>query len=249
MKKDVLLFEGEHIDVVNDDISLIQRDSGLKLGTDALLLASYIRPQPNATAIELGGGSGIISFLCAQRKKLGFITCVEIQEKFASIIERNIELNGLDDKVKCLSADVRDLKTHVKEECDVVFSNPPYMTTGGAMNASDEKTIARHEIFGTIEDFCKSATLCLKYGGLFYCVYRPDRLSDLMFSLRKNGLEPKRMTFVHANYKSIPSMVLVEAKKGAKCGCKISEPFFIYRDEENKIFSDEMNKIYEKGSF
>ncbi|MBQ5800838.1 MAG: methyltransferase [Clostridia bacterium] len=249
MEKKVLLFEGEHIDEVNDDISLIQRDSGLKLGTDALLLASYIRTQASASAIELGGGSGIISLLCAARKKLGYISCVEIQEKFASIIERNIELNGLSERVKCLCADIRDLKNHISEECDVVFSNPPYMTTGGAMNESDEKTIARHEIFGTIADFCTSASQCLKYGGLFYCVYRPDRLSDLMFNLRKNGLEPKRMTFVHANYKSIPSMVLLEAKKGAKCGCNISEPFFIYKDEENKIFSDKMKEIYEKGSF
>jgi tRNA1(Val) A37 N6-methylase TrmN6 len=44
-------------------------------------------------------------------------------------------------------------------------------------------------------------------------------------------------------------MVLLEAKKGAKCGCNISEPLFIYKDEENKIFSDKMKEIYEKGSF
>lgn len=250
MKKEITLFEGEHIDEVNDDISLIQRASGLKLGTDALLLASFISKQPKALAIELGGGSGIISFLCAARKKLNHIICVELQESFASVIERNIILNNMSDKVECLHADIRNLKNFIKEKCDVVFSNPPYMiSTGGALNASDEKAIARHELFGGISDFARAASQALKYGGKFYCVYRPDRLSDLISALRENALEPKRMTFVFANCNSIPSMVLLEAKKGAKCGCKISKPFFIYKDTQNKAFSEEMQKIYDTGCF
>jgi len=250
MKKEITLFDGEHIDEVNDDISLIQRDSGLKLGTDALLLASYISKQPKASAIELGGGSGIISFLCAARKKLNHIICVELQESFASVIERNIILNDMGEKVECLHADIRNLKDFIKEECDVVFTNPPYMiSTGGAMNISDEKAIARHELFGGISDFVCAASQALKYGGKFYCVYRPDRLSDLFSAMRQNALEPKKMTFVHANFNSIPSMVLLEAKKGGKCGCKISKPFFIYKDTQNKDFSEEMQKIYETGSF
>ncbi len=250
MEKDILIFEGEHIDEVNDDISLIQKDNGLKLGTDALLLASYIKPQPKARAIELGGGTGIISFLCAARGKLNDITCVEIQESFASIIERNITLNNLSQKVKCLCADIRKLKEYIKEECDVVFSNPPYMiSSGGAMNVTEEKAIARHEIFGDISDFCRCASQALKFGGKFYCVYRPDRTSDLIYNLRQNNLEPKEITFIYANSESIPSMLLLEAKKGAKCGCKIGKPFFIYKDTNNKEYSDDMKKIYETGSF
>ncbi len=250
MKKEITLLPGEHIDEVNDNISLIQRDNGLKLGTDALLLASYIRKSPRARAIEFGGGSGIISLLCAQREKLGEILCVEVQESFASIISRNIKLNSLEDKVKCVCGDIRDVDSYGDGEYDVVFSNPPYMiSSGGYMNTHDEKTIARHEVFGKIGDFCVAAAKKLKYGGLFYCVYRPDRMIDLLYNLRQNKIEPKRITLVHANIDSPPSMMLLEGKRGGKSGCIVTEPLFIYKDSTNTEYTEKTKEIYEKGFF
>ena len=248
--ENVILHEGEHIDEVNDNLSLIQRDYGLKLGTDALLLASYIKKMPRARAIEFGGGSGIISLLCAQRQKLKEILCVEVQKEFADIISRNISLNGLQDKITAVCADIRDVANYGDGEYDVIFTNPPYMiSNGGYMNTHDEKTIARHEIFGGIGDFCQAATKKLKYGGLFYCVYRPDRMVELISELRKNGIEPKKITFVHANTESEPSMLLMEAKKGARCGCIVSKPLFIYKDTTNTEYTVETKEIYEKGFF
>lgn len=250
LMKEITLYEGEHIDEVNDNISLIQRDDGLKLGTDALLLASYIKNSPNSRAIEFGGGSGIISLLCAQRGKLKEILCVEVQKEFSDIISRNISLNGLKNKIKSVCADIRDIQNYGEGEYDVVFTNPPYMiSSGGYMNKHDEKTIARHEIFGNINDFCLAASKKLKYGGLFYCVYRPDRISDLMYSLRQNGIEAKKLTFVHANTDSAPSMLLLEAKKGAKSGCILTKPLFIYKDSTNTEYTEKTKEIYEKGFF
>ena len=69
----------ERRDVVNDDLTLIQRTAGLNFGTDALLLAAYVQKCEGFRAIEFGGGSGIVSLLLATRKKVGTIECVEIQ--------------------------------------------------------------------------------------------------------------------------------------------------------------------------
>jgi tRNA1(Val) A37 N6-methylase TrmN6 len=89
----------------------------------------------------------------------------------------------------------------------------------------------------------------LKYGGSFAVVYRPDRLIDLIDALRCAKLEPKRMTYVHANESSEPSMVLIEAKKGGKCGLKLTKPLFIYKNTDNKEYSEDMSFIMENGSF
>ena len=64
---DSLLLDGERLDKVNEDITLIQKEKGLTFGTDAYLLASYIRPRSNSVAVELGAGTGIISLLCAAK--------------------------------------------------------------------------------------------------------------------------------------------------------------------------------------
>lgn len=245
------LLSDEKLTVVNENIKLIQKKQGLTFGTDAYLLAAFIKEQKNATAVELGGGTGIISLLCAAKGKLGKIFCAEIQPSFADIIERNARLNGLYGKVIPLCRDIREIKSSdIEKEADVVFSNPPYMKAdSGKRNASDEKYIARHEICGDINDFCASAKRLLKHGGLFYCVWRPDRLTDLICALRANELEPKEMTFVHANTSSAPSMVLVRSKKGASSSVIIGEPLFLNRDENNSLLTERAQKIYESCNF
>ena len=246
-----ILLENETLTSINDNIKLIQNKNGLTFGTDAFLLASYIKEQKNCIAVELGGGTGIISLLCASRGKFSKIHCLEIQEDFANIIERNAKLNELSDKVISICKDIREFRSiDLGYEVDVVFSNPPYMKAdSGKRNEYDEKYIARHEVCGNIDDFCASAKRLLKHGGFFYCVWRPDRLADLICAMRENALEPKEMCFVHANTQTTPSMVLVKAKKGAASGMVINEPLFLNEDNNPKALTERAKKIYEECKF
>ena len=246
-----IILENEKLTEVNENIKLIQKLNGLTFGTDAFLLASFIKAQRSGIAVELGGGTGIISLLCASREKFKSIYCAEIQKDFADIITRNASLNNLDNKVISICDDVRNLKSaSIGCEVDAVFSNPPYMKVdSGKRNDHDEKFIARHEVFGDIGDFCACAKRLLKHGGSFYCVWRPDRLVDLVCAMRENNLEPKEMCFVHANTKSAPSMVLVRAKKGASASVVVSEPLFLNLDNDPKTLTERAKKIYEECNF
>ena len=233
-------------DRVNDNIELIQIEDGLTFGTDALLLAAYI-DRKYKVAIELGAGTGIISLLLLTRSKVDKITAVEVQEEYAKLTQRNAKLNNLSDKLSVIHSDLRDYKT---AECELLFTNPPYMKVdSGKSNISTKKNIARHEVNGTIDDFCKYGSRMLKFGGTFAVVYRHDRLSELMHAMHSASLEPKRMTFVHADSNSQPSMVLVEAKKGGKCGLKVTKPLIIYASEEHKQYTSDYDFIMENGSF
>ncbi len=245
------LFDGERLDTVNEQITLIQKKDGLTFGTDAFLLASFIKAFPSGRAVELGAGTGIISLLLAARAKLLHITALEIQEDFASLAERNVILNGMEEKIRVLCTDAaRITSAELGGEADVVFTNPPYMKVDcGKRNTSDYKYIARHEVCGDINDFCLSAFRLLKHGGLFYAVWRPDRLTDLIFALRSARLEPKLMTFVHADGDSVPSVVLVCAKKGGASGIKVTKPLFLYDGKDRSRLSDRAQKIYDTMSF
>ena len=246
-----ILFENETLTCVNENIKLIQKTNGLTFGTDAFLLASFIKAQRNSVAVELGGGTGIISLLCASRDKFSKIYCLEIQNDFANVIDRNAKLNVLNNKVISVCNDVRSIKSSdIGCEVDVVFSNPPYMKTdSGKRNEYDEKYIARHEVCGDIGDFCACAKRLLKHGGYFYCVWRPDRLVDLICAMRENNLEPKEICFVHANTKCAPSMALIKAKKGATSGAKVLEPLFLNEDDDSKMLTPRAKKIYEECNF
>ena len=237
----------ERCDYVNDKLKLIQETDGLTFGTDALLLAGYISGKYDR-GCEIGSGSGIISMLLVTREKLRSCIALEVQEEYASLTKKNVNLNGLGDKILTVNADARDYRPD--GEFDIVYSNPPYMkTTSGKSNLLEKKNIARHEICGDIYDFCKSARKMLKYGGIFAAVYRTDRLVDLISAMRENKLEPKRITFVHADTESEPSMALVEAKAGGKCGLLVTKPFIIYTDKSHSNYTKDMNYIMENGSF
>jgi tRNA1(Val) A37 N6-methylase TrmN6 len=237
----------ERRDRVNDSLTLIQNTDGLTFGTDALLLAGYISGKYKS-AIEIGGGTGIISMLLLTRGKAQRAVAVEVQEEFADLIKRNAELNGLSNRLTAVLSDIREYKNDA--ECDLVFTNPPYMkTTSGRANEMDKKNIARHEVFGDIGDFTRAAKRLLKFGGTFAAVYRPDRLTDLIFAMRDSGLEPKRMTFVHGDTESEAAMVLVEAKAGGKSGMILTRPLIIYSDKSHTEYSEDMKYIMENGSF
>ncbi|MBQ7377278.1 MAG: methyltransferase [Clostridia bacterium] len=249
MKEKVLCRPDERCDAVNDNLFLIQRKEGLTFGTDALLLAAFIRAQKGAIAAELGSGTGIISMLLATREKFDHITAAEIQPLYAELTARNVALNHLEERVRAVEADVRaPLSIGTLGSFDAVFTNPPYMkTTSGYANTASEKNAARHEVNGDIGDFCAAAAKLLKYGGRFYTVYRTDRITDLLYAMRKERLEPKRMTFVHAHVGAPPSMVLTEARLGAGVGLRISRPLFLHRDRQMLIATHDMETVYETG--
>ena len=237
----------ERQDFVNDRLTLIQETDGLTFGTDALLLAGYINGKYKR-GCEFGSGSGIISMLLVTRNKLDRTVAIEVQQEYASLTERNVRLNGLEDKITAIHSDIRDYTPEA--EFDIIYTNPPYMKTdSGKKNAEDKKNIARHEVCGDIYDFCKSARKMLKFGGCFAAVYRTDRLVDLIDAMRTSKIEPKRITFVHADVDSEPSVALVEGKAGGRCGLLLTKPLIIYTDKSHKYYSNDMNYIMENGSF
>ena len=252
---DVKLLEDERIDDINENLRIIQKKQGLTFGSDTYLLSAFIKEQKSARAADLGSGTGIASLLCAAREKFAHIYAIEIQESFCDLIKRNTALNRFDGIITAINADVRDAKpSHTDGELDAVFCNPPYMkVNAGKRNEADEKYIARHEVFGGIYDFCSAAARLLKFGGRFYCVYRPDRLSELMDAMQKAKLEPKRMTFVHPDRFTSPSAVLVEAKKGAAPSMKLTAPLIIHEEKATdggaREMTDLAKKIYDKCSF
>lgn len=249
------LLPDERLDEVNESIRLIQKKQGLTFGTDAYLLAAYVRPQRRARAVDLGSGTGIIPLLLLAREKILKVTAVEIQDSFVDLIERNAALNSFSDRMRAIRADVREIGPQETDgEVDLVVSNPPYMKcNAGKRNEADEKYIARHEVCGSISDFCMAASRLLRYGGRFVSVWRPDRLTELLAALRDASLEPKRMTFVHADADAEPCMVLTEAVKGGSPSLRVTPPLLLYQGREdgqrNRVLTEKAKQIYDTCNF
>ena len=234
----------ETVTRLNDGIELIQKSGGQMFGTDAFLLYAFVRPTPKKKAVELGAGSGIVSLLCAAKGKFSHIDALEIQPEMAEIARRNVDHNRLSDAVSVIGADLREYKG----KADAVFTNPPYIKYGaGVHNPDGVKNISRREVCGGIEDFAACASRLLSHGGYFYCVWRPDRLTDLLDAMRSRGIEPKRLINVYPEPDAAPCLVLVEGRRGANPGALyITPPFILNRDGRP---TEECREVYERGEF
>jgi len=211
---------------------ILQKKDGFCFGMDAVLLSGFARVQAGERALDLGTGTGIIPILLSAKTAGDSFTGLEIQDAFAEMAGRSVQLNGLADRVKIVQGDIREAsRLFGKASFDVVTSNPPYMNDAhGLKNPDLPKAIARHEVLCTLAELIRETALLLKPGGRFYLVHRPHRLVEIITVLREYKLEPKRMKLVHPFIDKEANMVLIEAFRGGGPMMKAEAPIIVYQE-------------------
>lgn len=225
-------------------LKLIQNVEKFCFGVDAVLLSDFADVKKNYKVLDIGTGTGIIPILLAGKTQAKSIVGLEIQEEMAEMANRSVFLNELQSRVQIIHGDIKRYSEYFsKSSFDLVVSNPPYTNKGcGIVNPHDSKAISRHEILCGLEDVVSSAAALLTPGGQMAMVHRPERLVDVICSMRKNGIEPKYLRFVHPKPYKKPNMILIKGNRGGKSELKVQEPLYVYNSDGT--YSDEINKIY-----
>lgn len=239
------LNEFERMDDLQIGGTVIFQDKRLFcFGVDAVLLANYPTIKPGCRVLDLCSGNGIVPLIISAKTPAGEIHAIDILKRNFELIAKSIEYNGLQDKIFPICDDLKNWKAHfTAASFDVVTCNPPYIKCGGGLlNDSAEKSCARHEIFCKLEDVISAASSLLKHGGKFCIVYRPDRLAELIVTLKNFRLEPKRMRFVHSRNGDKATMVLIEAVKSGGSELIVEPPLYVYKNKTE--YSDEIESIY-----
>lgn len=241
----IKLNENERLDELHrNGYFIIQNPEKFCFGMDAVLLSGYAKVKTGENALDLGTGTGIIPILLEAKTKGEHFTGLEIQEESADMARRSVAYNHLQDKINIVTGDIKGASgIFGAASFDVITTNPPYMTSNhGLVNPDQPKAIARHEIFCSLEDVIRESSKLLKTNGRFYMVHRPFRLVEIMTTLVKYKLEPKRMQLVYPFVDKEPNMVLIEALKGGKSRITVEKPLIVYK--EQGVYTDEIYDIY-----
>lgn len=219
-----------------------------RFGIDAFLLSDFAQAARGENACDLCSGCGIVAALWFRQEDTApkKAVCVELQPKAAALIEKTAALSGLAGRLVSVQGDLTDIRAPELPAAgfDVVTCNPPYKAAGsGIPSQTQPKLLARHErTDGFFTEVCRTAKHLLRYRGRLCVCGRPERLCDMLESMRKQGLEPKRLRFVHKRPETPPWLVLIEARRGCRPFLEVQAPLLVH--SETGGFSDELRAIY-----
>ena len=177
-----------------------------RFGTDALLLAhtrSRVRPAGRRFVFGLrGGGPGM-----ARQGPPGPLSGPGASARGQRPAGPGGRRPGIS-HIRPVCADLRTWTPDPEEagHYDLAACNPPYFTAGPA-SPDPARAAARHEGSCTLADVCDCAFRLLRDGGKLTLCHRPERLAEVLATLREHRLEPKRLAFVRSRPRRRPLAV------------------------------------------
>lgn len=235
-------------------VAIVQpaRGAGYRINADAILLAAFaagvggFAPQiarpPARVAFDLGAGVGAVAMSLLHMGACERAVLVEADASLCRMAQRNLEKNGWADRAEVLASCVRDAARDRRGEAQLVVCNPPYVAPGrGRLPALAAKARARS---GDLTLFVEAAReVCGRRGRVCF-IYPSQELSTLTATLRRSGLEPKRMRAVHATKRSAARAVMVEAQPAKSGGLLVMAPFI---EREGDAESFELATLLERA--
>lgn len=230
---------------------ILQKRRGYRFSIDAVLLAYLAvlrrvrsRGSGRPGYMDLGCGCGVVPILLARWDPGLCGYGVEIQESLADLAERNMRLHGLEDRIRILHEDLKNLpKAFAPGSLDWMTCNPPYRPlAAGRVNPDLQKAVARHEITASLAEICGVMSYLLKAGGKAFFIYPAARSVELLARLRENVLEPKYLRPVYPRAGENAKWVLVEGVCRGKESLVVDRP--LYLEEESGGYTEEVRKMF-----
>ena len=211
------------------------------LSTDSMVLAHFAKLPRQARVLDLGSGCGTLGLLLCSKKDDCHVTGIELNEKAHAAALENIRRNGLDARMESLCADLRSVSEIFSPgQFSCCVSNPPYFSGGPA---SVSHPTARREDHCTPDDLFRAADWCLKYGGDFFLVHKPERLAELIAKAAQYKLEAKRLLLLRHRESGPISLILLRFRKGAHPGLIIEEQTLFSKNNESTSYYKEIYHI------
>ena len=208
------------------DIKVYQDDSLYTFTSDSVLLAKFANVKKGDNVADFCAGSGIVGFYlyALNSEKINSLTFFELQTSLYELCQKSIQENLLSERAVAINTKLQEIDKSYNEKFSVIVCNPPYMKVNqGQQKEKEGIAICTSEVMLKIDELCTAFSRCLKFGGRVFLVHRADRLVDVVYNLKKCGIEPKRLQFVSAKNKE-PYLFLLEGVKGGKSGLKVLNP-------------------------
>ncbi len=213
-------------------VRLLQPATGYRVALDTLVLAASVEAEAGEAVLDIGAGVGAAALCLAVRIPGVRVVGIEMQRELVSLASRNVQLNGLQDRVEMIVADVaqRPPPRLAAGTFHHVMTNPPYLTADEATLPPDPvKAAANVESTATLAAWLTYSLLMLRSKGTLTVVHRAERLGEILACL--NGRAGEIVVFpLWPGEGKAARRVLVRARKSVATPLRLASGLVLHED-------------------
>ena len=162
----------------------------MKVGTDAVLLGSWVDVRNAKKILDVGTGSGVIALMIAQRTNNDVcIDAIEVEDEDISQAKENVLRSPWSNKIFALKTSLQNFEPALKY--DLIVSNPPFFINS-LLPPSRHRQRTRHNEQLTFEELITHSIRLLNLTGTLAVVLPFQEGNDFKQLALKNKLHLKR---------------------------------------------------------
>ncbi len=219
--------------LLNGKVKIVQFEKGVKVSSDAVLLASVIDNhdlKKKSFVLDVGVGGGGISLCLLKRFNNINILGIDIQSEMLNLANESILLNDFQNRCSLLKENIfKSTKNLKNREFDIVITNPPFYK--GNSSPDIIKAKSHSELGLDLGMWIKSSIKRLKNGGSFAIIHKADRIDDIIFTLKSLSMGKIEIFPLYSKKGEISNRIIIKAKKGYKTPSIIYPEIILHKDD------------------
>ena len=198
LKKDIFRFK---------QFDIAQEQTAMKVGTDGVLLGSWVNLKQVNNILDVGTGTGLVALMCAQRLPTAIIDAIEIDPAAARQAAENFNNSAWPERLHLIQTDFKLFVA--QKQYDVIISNPPYFDEK-TLSLNKQRNLARHNKKLPLETFISLAKKMLQPKGNIQLILPADKLNDLKHICQQEQLYLNKICYVKGHVNANVKRILVK---------------------------------------
>lgn len=236
-------------------LNILQLRNGYRAGLDAVMLAATVASDAGRPlrVLDVGAGVGTAGLCLAHRLPGAEVVLLEREPQLAGLAAENIRRNGLEHRVRVVTAAVgataAELRAQglVEESFGHVIANPPYHGVGAGTRATDSLKAGAHSMNeDELERWARFMARMAAPGGGATMIHKAEALGRVLGALDQRFGTLKVLP-LYPRQGATANRVLVQGIKGSRAPLQVLPGLVLHQEGEN-AFMPAAQEILRNGA-